>query len=403
MRVPAGDPAAPATTSRRSVVIRAVELGGLVAAGAAGGQGYRVGAAPASPVPPDGQSGLAHAGVNYDTGWNSYPGYLTRQIWSDAVMRHDLGVIRDDLHCTAIGLYGTEIDRLVPATAVAVDQGMRVWVQPRLINATSEQTVEHVAALAAELEPIRANGGDIGLNVGCELTLFMDGIFPGNSFEERVSGLIAAARSGDFTTMAALLNDHLGRAAAAARTSFGGLLTYSAGMWEAPGIDWPAFDVIGIDAYRDAKNAATYVQGLRAAQEFDIPVVVTEFGCCTWNGAADAGGSGYDIVDWEQDVPVLKGDYTRDEQEQVDYTTELFDVFENERGIHEAYVYTFIEEMPYSPEPAYDLDLASFGIVRMVVSEGEEIDPEAYWEPKAAFHALAERFASSEATPAGGS
>lgn len=174
-------------------------------------------------------------------------------------------------------------------------------------------------------------------------------------------------------------------------------------MWEAPVIDWSAFDVIGIDAYRDAENAATYVQDLRAAQEFGIPVVVTEFGCCTWNGAADAGGSGYDIVDWEQDVPVLNGDYTRDEQEQVDYITGMFDIFENEDGIHEAYVYTFIEEDPYSSEPAYDLDMASFGIVRMVVNEGEESDPEAYWEPKAAFHALAERFASHEATPAGGS
>ena len=64
---------------------------------------------------------------------------------------------------------------------------------------------------------------------------------------------------------------------------------------------------------------------------------------------------------------------------------------ENERSIHEAYVYTFFEESPYSPELAYDLHMASFGIFRLVMSDGKEIDPEAYWEPEAASHALAER------------
>jgi len=36
---------------------------------------------------------------------------------------------------------------------------------------------------------------------------------------------------------------------------------------------------------------------LRALRRFDKPIVVTEFGCCAYEGAEDTGGSAYGIVD----------------------------------------------------------------------------------------------------------
>lgn len=49
--------------------------------------------------------------------------------------------------------------------------------------------------------------------------------------------------------------------------------------------------------YRDSSNAAGYRDLLRSYAGFGKPVVVSEFGCCTYEGAADAGGAGFMIFD----------------------------------------------------------------------------------------------------------
>jgi hypothetical protein len=45
------------------------------------------------------------------------------------------------------------------------------------------------------------------------------------------------------------------------------------------------FDLVSVDAYRDAGNAAGYRDALRAYRRFGKPVAVTEFGCCTYRDA----------------------------------------------------------------------------------------------------------------------
>src|SRR5438067_5702358 len=47
------------------------------------------------------------------------------------------------------------------------------------------------------------------------------------------------------------------------------------------------------------------------------PMVATEYGCCPYIGAADKGGLGWDIADYDDGVPRLRGEYQRDESEQV--------------------------------------------------------------------------------------
>jgi len=80
----------------------------------------------------------------------------------------------------------------------------------------------------------------------------------------------------------------------AARENFAGPVTYAAAPWET--VDWDLFDLVSVDAYRDAGNAAGYRDALRAYRRFGKPVAVTEFGCCTYRGAADRGGMGWMIV-----------------------------------------------------------------------------------------------------------
>ena len=77
-------------------------------------------------------------GINYDTGTNYASGYLSREVWHSDMIRSEIKVIRDELHCNAITLFGSEIDRLQHSAEIALDYGLQVWLQPRLIDSTRD-------------------------------------------------------------------------------------------------------------------------------------------------------------------------------------------------------------------------------------------------------------------------
>jgi hypothetical protein len=161
-------------------------------------------------------------------------------------------------------------------------------------------------------------------------------------------------------------------------------------------VEWKLFDIVSVDAYRDGQNAAGYRDDLHAYHRFGKPVAVTEFGCCTYRGAADRGGTGWMIIDRQRDPVSLTGDYQRDEQEQVRYLHELLEVFETEK-IDSAFWFSFAGfELPHRPDdPDRDLDLASYGLVAILEQGHGSTYPDLAWEPKLAFHAVAEAYAHS--------
>ncbi|MFH8978778.1 hypothetical protein [Streptomyces sp. NPDC017890] len=71
------------------------------------------------------------------------------------------------------------------------------------------------------------------------------------------------------------LNDVLSQIAATVRTHFGGQVTYTSAPWEF--VDWGAFDLAGIDAYRAACNAGSFRDELRGHLAHGKPVAVTEY------------------------------------------------------------------------------------------------------------------------------
>jgi hypothetical protein len=380
--------------SRREVVARLAALGLAVPALST----LTAGTARASPrttrTPAPEPTGLVHKGVTYDTGTNFVPGYLagrdevfvlSREVWRDEYMRREIAAIRDELHCTAVSVFGTELDRLVATATAAAERGLDVWIQPRLCDAPQPELLDHFAEAAGAAEELRRQGADVTFILGAELTLFSSGIIPGKNVVERITTLLSTLHQ--LPTYNERLNDLLGSATATARAIFGGPVTYGSGTWEA--VDWDGFDIVGVDLYRDADNRATYVDDLREYHRHGKPVVITEFGCCSYEGAEDAGGSGSFIVDWEKTPPELKGGYARSEQVQADYITELLGIYEAE-GVQGAFVYTFLEENPHSPDPRYDLDMASFGIVKIYPSDSEKpYAATGYWEPKLAFGEIA--------------
>jgi len=147
---------------------------------------------------------------------------------------------------------------------------------------------------------------------------------------------------------------------------------------------------VSVDAYRDVRNANTFRTDLQEQFRHGKPVVATEYGCCPYVGAADKGGLGWDIADYDaRGVPKLNGHYERDESEQVRYMQELNQLFVEE-GVDLAFWFTFAGyHQPTSTNPEEDVDLASYGLVSML-PDGPGSGYEGLgWRPRLAFDAMA--------------
>jgi hypothetical protein len=184
------------------------------------------------------------------------------------------------------------------------------------------------------------------------------------------------------------LSGYLSSVAAQARDRFGGKITYAAGPWEE--IDWTPFDIVSVDGYRDATNKDYFAYLIQRRFQDGKPVAITEFGCCGYAGAADKGGMGWAIIDYDASPARLDGDYTRDEDEQVRYLDDLLAIFDA-AGVDSAFWFTFAGfKFPRRDDPRADMDLASYGLVAISDDLGTT------WEPKKAYHALAAAYATAK-------
>jgi len=327
--------------------------------------------------------------VNYDTGM-ALDDFHTRSVFDDDAVRRDMDAIANDLHATAVRISGDDLERILTAGRHAAAAGLDVWFSPFPYDLDGDELVAYLTRAAAAAETLRRESGlDVVLVLGCEMTLFSKGFVPGEGLAGRTATMTDprtwATEDGRAPLLAGFerAREVQRRTVAAAREVFGGRLTYASGTWEQ--VEWDLFDVVSIDAYRDEGNAARYAEELRAYHRFDRPVVVTEFGCCTYRGAADRGGLGWTIVREDRTIPA---EHERYEAEQVRYLHELDAVFDAER-MTGAFWFTFAGfELPHRPDdPAHDLDIASYGLVA--------VRPDGSWEPKLAFHALAGLYGSA--------
>ncbi len=122
-------------------------------------------------------------------------------------------------------------------------------------------------------------------------------------------------------------------------------------------------------------------------------MAITEFGAATFRGAADVGARGLEIVEYDGDGRPLRlnGHYARDEDGQARYLRELLEVFDAE-GVDSTFVFLFaLYNFPHrsAGDPRADLDLASYGIVKVLEDRAGDAYPDLPWEPKAAFSTLA--------------
>ncbi len=329
-------------------------------------------------------------GVNYDTGFRS-AGTTTHEPFDSDIVRREMQIIRDELHCDAVRITGGDADRLESAARLAAGVDLEVWYSPFTNGLSSDELMEFIADGAERAERLRQEGASVVLLTGSEISLFNGGFLPGGNHEERIRALTDPAnRTARIHEARVRVNAFLNHAVTRVRERFGGLVSYASLPFE--GVDWTPFDVIATDAgYRDTATAPHLGAGICAQVSQGKP-----FGrhrvrlrCIPWRCRPGCSQRRDRRVGHARPVRLTSA-VARDEEEQARYVRELLDIFDEE-GADAAFVYTFARwDLPTSSDPERDFDIASLGIVQ-ILEPGRTgtTYPGLPWEPKAAFRSLA--------------
>ena len=333
---------------------------------------------------------MKRKGVNYDVG-RVMMGENWRPTFDPKMVHRELAIIKNDLHCNAVRICGLAIDRLMMAAEDALKQGLEVWLSPEMWDKSQEETLDYLVKAAAAVEKLREHWPQqLVFSVGSELTLFMQGIVEGNNLMERM------AHSSFWENISAgahnkPLNAFLARANEAVRQVFRGKVTYMSVPLET--VDWSLFDFVGLDMYRETRIKDSFGAIIKRYFAHNKPVIIGEFGCCTYQGAEDAGGMGWAIVDINAMPLQLNGDYVRDEGLQARELTDVLSILDDV-GVDGAFVFTFVSPTtPYNEDAKYDFDMASYSLVKSYADKHGTTYPDMPWELKESFKAVADYYA----------
>jgi hypothetical protein len=320
-------------------------------------------------------------GVCYDVG-RVMLGEDWRPNYDPRIASRELEIITNDLHCNSVRVQGLNIDRLLTASEIALELGLEAWISPEMWDRTQDETIEYLKKAACAAEEIRGRFPyKVVFSLGSELTLFMQGIVEGKNVFERMSSpsFLTSIRTGAHN---ANLNSFLARANEAVKDRFHGPVTYFSLPFEA--VDWTLFDFVGVDHYRDARIADSYGKMVeRYVSAYKKPVVIGEFGCCTYRGAEKLGGQGFMIAfGMMQDylgpiknmppnasemlsaLPRVDGHYIRDEALQAREVVDQLGALDSV-GVDGAFVFTFVSpNSTYNEDPRFDGDMGSYSLVK---------------------------------------
>ncbi|TCC59459.1 abortive phage infection protein [Kribbella pittospori] len=315
-------------------------------------------------------------GVAYDTG-TGFLGDDSRALWRNSIMRGEIHAVRHRLHANWVSIYGSDVRRLVDTATAALDEGQTVSIQPRSFDEPQADELEKLRKVAVQAERLRRRyDQEVILVIGCEFMLFTPGIVPGATFFERVEYLTKGEF--DLAELQRKFRVFTARMVKVARSNFKGRITYGAAS-DLEQVDWSLFDIVGLDYYSYHANRADHTKELAPFRRWGKPIMILEFGCCTFTGAAEVGGMGWDIVDYSGDVPVVPPQYVRDEQEQANHLATMLDVFTAE-GLLGA---------SHRPQDRpHDEDIAAFSLSKVIRKDSDDPASPYHWQPKESFRAV---------------
>lgn len=333
-------------------------------------------------------------GINYDAGIT--PDSI--QLVTTNKMQEELEVIKNELHCNAVRIYGRDLEKLKECAGIALIKGLAVWFSPRITNASPEETLEYINLASKDAESLRSKFGNLIYVVGNELSLDIKDFLKGESTTERAKELFSIFTMLKINLGSGFqknLNAFLEKAVYIARKNFKGEITYASGQWEK--INWDLFDIASVNYYRNAFNSWRYKRVIRNLVRKNKKFAITEFGCCSYKGAEKRGAWGYSIVDWNNSRPSLKKLYKRDETIQAIYINDLLNLYLKE-NVYAAFVYTFVtRKSVYDDNPLYDLDMANFGIVKVLPAFPGKTSADYTREKKKSFNKISEFYKSIQA------
>jgi hypothetical protein len=338
-------------------------------------------------------------GVNYDVG--TVMGVNWRPDYDRKTVQRELEIIKNDLHCNAVGISGKDIGRVMLTAEVALSLGLEAWLNPAdWGNKPPEPTLAYITEAAKVAQPLHERyPGKVVFSLGSEFTLFMQGIIEGRTFMGRAKNLRqsgAGIKEGKHNQP---LNDFLSRAVKEVRKVFAGQVMYRSLVWEK--VDWSIFDVIGVDHYWAEQIKDQYVDMVKPLFDYGKPVINTGFGFNTTsspvNGMLSSLGHEPSVLLHQLPGigrfirPKLKVINERDEDLQAKRLTNNLKLLKK-AGFSGAFMDMFIFPIrPYSDIPKYDLDRESSSLVKYF--EGGRRGtayPDMTWEPKEAFKAVAD-------------
>src|SRR5262245_32635502 len=186
-------------------------------------------------------------GINYDTGFINNAGVSNHEPFDPEIVKREMRIIRDVLHCNAVRITGGDMDRLEIAARHAAAAGLEVWLCPFTCDLTMDELLNFLADCAERAEQLRRGGAEVVLFTGSELSLFTIGFLPGETLAERLALVGDPLRLRSMIEEVRLrINNFLRRAVDVVRARFGGKVSYAALPLE--GVEWTPFDIIATDA-----------------------------------------------------------------------------------------------------------------------------------------------------------
>jgi len=307
-----------------------------------------------------------------------------------------MDAIKNKLNCNSIRIYGKEPKNLILAAGIALEYGLNVWLSPRLINENKENTLSYLKSIAIEFELLKVKypTHELVFIIGGELTVDMNCFVPGETIQARIANLskplfFIKNALGFKPKYQKSFDQFLKDAVSLVKKGFSGKIAYASAMWEK--VDWSDFDFISINLYKASFNKSFYNQKLKKMVSKGKPVVITEFGCCCYDGADSKGPTGYFVLDSSKTPPVFKEKCIRNEKVQADYIIDLLQTYDKEK-VAGAFIFDFyVQKNTYSTNPDNDYDMASFSITKSLGNDK--------WEPKESFYKIADYYRDNQKTP----
>lgn len=238
-------------------------------------------------------------GITYDTGFVR-KGSNSLERFDPELVRRELAIIRDDLHCDAVQIVGGDPERLELAARCAAELGLEIWFSPYPLELTTDEILRLLADSAGRAERLRTKGAEVVFVTGVELSIMNRGFLDGDSVKERLGGLLADpdGRLERLAQVRSRLDAFLREAVATVRERFSGKVTYAAIPFE--GVDWDLFDFVTLELIRSAEVADRFRDAVRDLVTQSKPVAITGFGTATWRGAGDIAPRSMEILEHDQ-------------------------------------------------------------------------------------------------------